>query len=181
MPRNAKRKIGQHTKNADNIRGKIKKEKKCERSKYVSFISLISSWWSSFCVALSAINWPTLVWFEWNFAFLSAVSAGSLVHLFVISHFYVSTPYTFLARRFCLFNLFRQPRIKLIRVRTRFPSDSNYLHQFQKHVFVKSMFFAFDENYFLKKGLNAFCGDLSTHTLFLECYQCLFNVSEGGL
>ncbi len=53
---------------------------------------LESSWWSSFCVALSAVNWPCAVWLEWNFTFLSAVSASCLVHLFSI-HFSVSTPY----------------------------------------------------------------------------------------
>jgi len=57
----------------------------------VSFKSLVSSWWSSFGVALSAVDWPASVWLEWNFAFLSAVSAGCLVHLFII-HVAVSTP-----------------------------------------------------------------------------------------
>ena len=38
----------------------IKNKKKIIRTnvKDVQLISLISSWWSSFCVALTAINWP---------------------------------------------------------------------------------------------------------------------------
>jgi len=46
-------------------------------------MSLISSWWSSFAVAFSAVYWPAAVRFEWNFTFLSTVSAGSLVHFFI--------------------------------------------------------------------------------------------------
>ena len=49
----------------------------------LKLISLISSRWSSFCVALSAINWPVAVCLERNFAFFSAVSAGCLVHFSV--------------------------------------------------------------------------------------------------
>ena len=51
-------------------------------------LRLISSWWSSFCVAFSAVNWPGAVWLEWNVTFLSAVSAGCLMHLAItVWHF----------------------------------------------------------------------------------------------
>jgi len=50
---------------------------------------------SSFCVTLTAINWPAAIWLEWNFAFLSAVSAGCLVHLFVIHFCYFNSLYHF--------------------------------------------------------------------------------------
>jgi hypothetical protein len=46
--------------------------------------SLESSRWSSFAVALSAINWPCPVWLERNFTFLPAVGTGCLVRLFGI-------------------------------------------------------------------------------------------------
>jgi len=35
-------------------------------------------------IAVSAVHWPCSVWLEGNFAFLSAVGAGCLVHLFLI-------------------------------------------------------------------------------------------------
>ena len=60
--------------------------------KDVQLLSLISSWWSSFCVALTAINWPRAVWLERNITFFSAVSAGCLVHFSVIIHSLFSTP-----------------------------------------------------------------------------------------
>ena len=50
----------------------------------VKLVSLVSSWWSSFGVALSAVDWPASVWFEGNFTFLSTVSADCLVQLFII-------------------------------------------------------------------------------------------------
>ena len=68
------------------------------RSEHVSFKSLVSSWWSSFGVALSAVDWPASVWLEGNFAFLSAVSAGCLVHLFII-HTLFSTPLSDIAQK----------------------------------------------------------------------------------
>jgi hypothetical protein len=52
----------------------------------LSLKCLVSSWWSSFWVALSAVNWPCTVWLERNITFFSAVSASCLVHLFVIIH-----------------------------------------------------------------------------------------------
>ncbi len=64
-------------------------------------MSLESSWWSSFSVTFSAIDWPGAVWLERNFTFLSAVSAGSLVHLFSI-HYSVSTPVYWLAQKLVL-------------------------------------------------------------------------------
>ena len=70
----------------DKINDKNKKETHKDEVKDVELTSLISSRWSSFCVALTAINWPGAVWLERNFAFFSAVSAGRLVHFSVIIH-----------------------------------------------------------------------------------------------
>jgi len=80
----------------------------------VSFKSLVSSWWSSFAVALSAVDWPASVWLEWNFTFLSAVRAGCLVHFFVI-HTLFSTPvYDLCAKNvFCTPCIFRRQRLNL--------------------------------------------------------------------
>jgi hypothetical protein len=47
-------------------------------------LSLVSSWWSSFGVAFSAVYWSASVGFEWDFAFLSAFSANCLMHFFSI-------------------------------------------------------------------------------------------------
>ena len=67
----------------------LDKKKKILMCKLDYRVSLISAWWSSFSVALSAVNWPATVWLEWNITFLSAVSTGCLVHLFWIhSHFH---------------------------------------------------------------------------------------------
>jgi hypothetical protein len=46
-------------------------------------LRLVSSWWTSFSVALSAIYWSCAVWLERNITFFSAVSASCLVHLSV--------------------------------------------------------------------------------------------------
>ncbi len=54
-------------------------------------MNLESAGRSSFSVALSAVNWPSAVWLERNFTFLSAVGAGCLVHLFAV-HYSFSTP-----------------------------------------------------------------------------------------
>ena len=48
-------------------------------------MSLESSRGSSFRVAFSAVYWSAWVWFEGNFAFLSALSANCLVHFSVFS------------------------------------------------------------------------------------------------
>ena len=47
---------------------------------------LVSSWWASFLVAFFAVNWSVLVGFEWNGAFLFAISTDCLVHFSVIVH-----------------------------------------------------------------------------------------------
>jgi len=71
--------------------------------------SLISSWWSAFRIAFSAIYWPASVWLERNFAFFSTVSAGCLVHLFVTVWHFV---FHFLLHFFA--NLFaRKPKAEL--------------------------------------------------------------------
>jgi hypothetical protein len=68
---------------------KMKKEKKRKKEKLpvtnqrCSAMSLISSRWSSFRVALTAINWPCAVRLERNFTFLTAISASCLVHFSV--------------------------------------------------------------------------------------------------
>jgi len=87
----------------------------------VSFKSLVSSWWSSFGVALSAVDWPASVWLEWNFAFLSAVSAGCLVHLFRI-HSDFSTPIILVSANVCFARIHVSGVLvlKLIRNNTRF-------------------------------------------------------------
>ena len=48
--------------------------------------NLISSGWSSFSVAFSAVYWSGSVGFEWNFTFLAAISADCLVHLSISIH-----------------------------------------------------------------------------------------------
>ena len=48
--------------------------------------NLVSSGWSSLGKAFSAVNWPSAVGFEWNFTFLTAISANCLVHLSVSIH-----------------------------------------------------------------------------------------------
>jgi hypothetical protein len=70
--------------------------------KDVQLISLISSWWSTFCVTLTAINWPCTVWFERNVTFFSAVSASCLVHFSVVIHYAISTPTTFAVQKLIL-------------------------------------------------------------------------------
>jgi hypothetical protein len=50
------------------------------------YTNLISSGWTSFSVAFSAVNWSGSVGLEWNFTFLLAISADRLVHLSVSIH-----------------------------------------------------------------------------------------------
>jgi hypothetical protein len=47
-------------------------------------MSLISSGWSSFRITFSAVYWSASVWLEGNFAFLSAITANCLMHLFPV-------------------------------------------------------------------------------------------------
>ena len=61
-------------------------------------LSLESSWWSSFGVTFAAINWSCPVWLEWNFTFLSAVSAGCLVCLFSV-HYMFQLLYGYCAKK----------------------------------------------------------------------------------
>jgi len=87
----------------------------------VSFKSLVSSWWSSFGVALSAVDWPASVWLEWNFAFLSAVSAGCLVHLFIIQLFFQLLCSIMRKNVFCTLCIFRRQRLNLSIQTPNFP------------------------------------------------------------
>jgi len=91
------------------------------RSEHVSFKSLVSSWWSSFGVALSAVDWPASVWLEWNFAFLSAVSAGCLVHFFVIQLFFQLLCSIMRKNVFCTSMLIRRQRLNLSIQTPNFP------------------------------------------------------------
>ena len=91
------------------------------RSEHVSFKSLVSSWWSSFGVALSAVDWPASVWLEWNFAFLSAVSAGCLVHFFIIQLFFQLLCSIMRKNVFCTLCFIQAATFKLIHPNTQFP------------------------------------------------------------
>ena len=42
---------------------------------------LVPALWSVLLVALLAIDWTTLGWFEWNLGFFATVAADNLVHL----------------------------------------------------------------------------------------------------
>src|SRR3990170_4396402 len=87
----------------------------------VSFKSLVSSWWSSFGVALSAVDWPASVWLEWNFAFLSAVSSCCLVHFFVIQLFFQLLCSIMRKNVFCTSMLIRRQRLNLSIQTPNFP------------------------------------------------------------
>jgi len=83
-------------------------------------VSLISSGRSSFSVTLSAVHWPSSIWFEWNFTFVSAVGAGCLVCLFPIGHLLFQLLFISRQNYFCPSPLFDNIVLNLCILRTSF-------------------------------------------------------------
>jgi hypothetical protein len=114
------RSFGLRARNAQ-IRPRTLYTKKKRDFKPNGLIYLISTWWSMFCVALSAVNWSATVWLEGNFTFLLAFSTGCLVHLFWI-HSVFSTPIILVSANVCFARVLVSCVLvlKLMRNNTRF-------------------------------------------------------------